>query len=154
MEISFHSHLNSNTVIATKLCTWHDCCAVVACAKMCWDLKASNGITARRSFHWIWIAVKKSLVRLHSNTDVSSPRYKQISIVFRFGNFGWHPFFSINNILGGLWLYCISSVEIFLLLLADISLQHMLIFSIRVYLSDWRSVMKIDSVFLSNDLST
>ena len=63
MEISFHSHLNSNTVIATKFCTWHDSCAVVACAKICCDLMASNGITARRNFHRIWIAGKKSLVK-------------------------------------------------------------------------------------------
>ena len=63
MEISFHSHLDSNTVIATKFCTWHDSCAVVACAKICCDLMASNGITARRSFHRIWIAGKKSLVK-------------------------------------------------------------------------------------------
>ena len=63
MEISFHSHLESNRVIATKFCTWHDSCAVVACAKMCSDLMASNGITARRSFHRIWIAGKKSLVK-------------------------------------------------------------------------------------------
>ena len=63
MEISFHSHLNSNTVIPTKLCTWHDSCAVVACAKICCDLMASNGITARWSCHRIWIAGKKSLVK-------------------------------------------------------------------------------------------
>ena len=63
MEISFHSHLDSNTVIATKFCTWHDSCAVVACAKICCDLMASNGITARRIFHRIWIAGKKSLVK-------------------------------------------------------------------------------------------
>ena len=63
MEISFHSHLDSNTVIATKFCTWHDSCAVVACAKLCCDLMASNGIMARRSFHRIWIAGKKTLVK-------------------------------------------------------------------------------------------
>ena len=63
MEISFHSHLDPNTVIATKFCTWHDSCAVVACAKICCDLIASSGITARRSFHQIWIAGKKSLVK-------------------------------------------------------------------------------------------
>ena len=34
MEISFHSHLDANTVIATKFCTWHDSCAVMACAKI------------------------------------------------------------------------------------------------------------------------
>ena len=39
--------------------------------------------------------------------------------------------FSINNILAGLWLNCISSVEITLFLLADISLQHRA-FSVRV----------------------
>ena len=59
MEISFHSHLDSNTVIATKFWTWHDSCAVVACAKICCDLKTSKGITARQSFHRIWIAGKK-----------------------------------------------------------------------------------------------
>ena len=63
MEISFHSHLDSNTLIATKFCTWHDNCAVVACATICCDLVASNGITARWSFHRIWIAGKKSLVK-------------------------------------------------------------------------------------------
>ena len=61
-EISFHSHLDSNSVIATKFCTWHDSCAVVAFAKMCCDLMASNGITARRRFHRILFAGKKSLV--------------------------------------------------------------------------------------------
>ena len=63
MEISFNSHLHSNTVIATKCCTWHDSCAVVTCAKICCNLMASNRITARRSFHRIWIVGKKSLVK-------------------------------------------------------------------------------------------
>ena len=55
MEIIFHSLLGSNTLIATKFCTWHNSCAVVACAKICCDLMAINGITARRMFHRIWI---------------------------------------------------------------------------------------------------
>ena len=63
MEISFHSHLDPITVIATKFCTWHDSCAVVACAKICCDLMASNGVMARRSFHRIWIAGIKTLVK-------------------------------------------------------------------------------------------
>ena len=63
MEILFHSHLDSNTVIATTLCTWHDSCAVVACANICCDLITSSGITARRSVHRIWIADKKTLVK-------------------------------------------------------------------------------------------
>ena len=62
MEISLHSHLESNRVIATTFCTWHDSCAVVACAKICRDLMARNGITGRRSFHRIWIVGKKTLV--------------------------------------------------------------------------------------------
>ena len=44
-------------MIATKFCTWHYSCAVVACAKICCDLMANNGITA--SFHRIWIAGKE-----------------------------------------------------------------------------------------------
>ena len=63
MEVSFHSHLDSNTVIARKFCTWHDSTAVVACAKICCDLVASNGIMARLSFHRIWIADKNPLVK-------------------------------------------------------------------------------------------
>ena len=45
-----------------------------------------------------------------------------------FGHFGWLPSFLVNNILAGLWLNCISSVEITLFLLADISLQHRALF--------------------------
>ena len=63
MEISLYSHLDSITVIATKFCTWHDSCAVVACAKICCDLMTSNGVMARQSFHRIWIAGKKPLVK-------------------------------------------------------------------------------------------
>ena len=59
MKILFHTHLDSYTVIATKFCTWHDSCAVVACAKICCDLMASNGVMARWSFHRIWIAGQK-----------------------------------------------------------------------------------------------
>ena len=63
MEISFHSRLDSNTVIATKFGTWHDSCVVVACVKICCDLMASNGVKGRRSFHRIWITGKKTLVK-------------------------------------------------------------------------------------------
>ena len=63
MGISIRSHLYSNAVIAAKFCTWHDSCAVVACAKICCDPMASNRVMARRSFHRIWIAGKKALVK-------------------------------------------------------------------------------------------
>ena len=57
------SFVSLSPVIARKFCTWHDSCAVVACAKICCDLVASNGIMARLSFHRIWIADKNPLVK-------------------------------------------------------------------------------------------
>ena len=83
MKISFHSPLDSNTVIATKFCTWHDSCVVVACAKPCCDLMASNEITASESFHRISIAAKKSLMKRYSATikaerGISVPIHKKI----------------------------------------------------------------------------
>ena len=56
--ILFCSHLSFNG-IATKFCTCHGSCAVVACAKICCDLMDNNWITARGSFHRIWIVSKK-----------------------------------------------------------------------------------------------
>ena len=38
-------------------------CVVVACVKIGCDLMASNGITARRNFHRIWIVDQKTLVK-------------------------------------------------------------------------------------------
>ena len=73
MEIS---HLDSNRVIATKFCTWHDSCAVVACTKICCDLMASNGIMARRSLYLIWIAGKKNVSEMGPRTqEVSRSTY-------------------------------------------------------------------------------
>ena len=51
MQWSLHNFVHGTTAVLS----WH--------AKMCCDLMASNGITARRSFHRIWIAGKKSLVK-------------------------------------------------------------------------------------------
>ena len=72
-EISIQSHLDSNTAIATNFCTWHDSCAVVACANICCDLMASNGITARQRFHRIWIAGTKSTVKRGPGLTRSNP---------------------------------------------------------------------------------
>ena len=90
MEISFHSHFDSNTVIATKFCTWHDSCAVVACAKNCCDLMASNGVMTRRNFHRIWVAGKKTLVKRAPGSCVTkiigwacSLAYRQVSNIWR-----------------------------------------------------------------------
>ena len=63
MQISFCCHLDFHKVIATKFCTWHNSCTILACAKMCFHLMASNRITARWIFHWIRILRKKSLVK-------------------------------------------------------------------------------------------
>ena len=65
----------------------------------------------------------------HSNTGLYSTRYEQIPIIFGVWPFWLTPFFfSVNNILAGLWLNCISSVEIILFLLADILLQQRVLF--------------------------
>ena len=63
MAISFYSHFDFNTAIATKFCTWHDSCAVVACPKTCCDLMTNNGNTTRQNSHRIWIASIQSLVK-------------------------------------------------------------------------------------------
>ena len=64
-----------------------------------------------------------------SNTGLSSTQCEQIPIKLGVWPF-WLTlfFFSINNISAGLWLNCISSVEITLFLLADILLQHRALF--------------------------
>ena len=58
MEISFHYHLNFDTVITAKFCTWHD-----SSAKICCDRMASNWIAVRERMHRIGIVGKKSLVK-------------------------------------------------------------------------------------------
>ena len=63
-----------------------------------------------------------------SNTGLSSTQYEQIPIILGVWPFWLNPFFSINYILLGLWFNCISSVEITLILLADILLQHRVLF--------------------------
>ena len=40
---------NSNSVITTKFCTWHDSSAVVPCAELCSDLIAKNGEYSQRN---------------------------------------------------------------------------------------------------------
>ena len=67
IEISFYSHPNSSKVMATKFVTWHDSCAVLACAKFFCHLVTSDWITARRNFHQIWIVSKLLLVKQAPN---------------------------------------------------------------------------------------
>ena len=86
IELSFWSHLNSNKVIPTKFCTWHDSCAVVACAKICCDLMASYWIKARWIFHRIWIASKNPYI---NNCNISGS-FKELMIIqscLKFSNY-------------------------------------------------------------------
>ena len=39
-------------MIVAKYCTWHDSCAVVACAKHCSDMIPYNGVTLKPIFHF------------------------------------------------------------------------------------------------------
>ena len=63
MEISFCSYFDSNKVIATKVCTWHDSCTVVSCAKVCCDLMACSWIIEKQYFYWGWNTSKRLLVK-------------------------------------------------------------------------------------------
>ena len=56
-KILFCSHLNSNNLITTKMCIWHNSLVVVACAQFCSDVITQNGITATLIVHW-WIVVE------------------------------------------------------------------------------------------------
>ena len=84
--------------------------------------------SAKRKDH-LGVSSGWSSVWHRSNTGLSSAQYEQIPIILGVWTFWLTPFiFSVNNILAGLWLNCISSVEITLFLLADILLQHRALF--------------------------
>ena len=56
MEIWFGFNTNRNSVMATIVCTWHDSCAVLACATFCSDLKVINWRRAKRVSRWISVS--------------------------------------------------------------------------------------------------
>ena len=58
MERSFCSYPNYFQVIQTKFYTKYDNCTIMACAKVCENLVASNAITTIRLSHKIWISIK------------------------------------------------------------------------------------------------
>ena len=74
VEILFHCHLNSNAVMDTKFCTWHDSCDAWHVQKICCGLMAGSGITP--SFHRIWIAGKK-------NFSETGPWYGKWTLAFK-----------------------------------------------------------------------
>ena len=84
-------------------------------------------------------------------TGLSSTQYEQIPIIFGVWPFWLTPFFfSVNNILAGLWLNCITSVEITLFLLADILLQHRALFQCKGLVKRLQ-IHYVNWVFFSND---
>ena len=71
MEISFWFHIKSNKVIAIRFCSWHDRCAVVACATFCGDLMASNWIKAKQNFYQIWTKSKTTFSEIDAMVPIS-----------------------------------------------------------------------------------
>ena len=77
----------------------------------------------------------------HLNTGLSSAQYEQIPNIFGVWPFWLTPFFSGSNILAGLWLNCISSVEITLFFWLTYYCSIGPCFSVMVQLSDGRFSM-------------
>ena len=51
-EVQLYSHLKLDELITANLCTCHDSCAVVSCAKICSNIVTMNGVpTAQLSCH-------------------------------------------------------------------------------------------------------
>ena len=63
-----NSPLNYNGMIATNFCTCHNSTAVVACAKVCYDMMARNRIAAKWICDPIWIAGEKSSLQWASGS--------------------------------------------------------------------------------------
>ena len=63
-EISLSSHPSCRKVIIMKFCTWHNSCAVMACAKICSDMTPYDEVTLKKkaTVHWIWITMEKAFV--------------------------------------------------------------------------------------------
>ena len=59
IEIIFCFPVSFNDLLITKMCTWHDSWAAVACAKICSDIINENGITLRPIFQRIWLTTGK-----------------------------------------------------------------------------------------------
>ena len=57
MEIKFCSPLSCSKVIAIKFCTWHDSCAIMACAKFYSDIKPNNRVILKPIFTQIWMTM-------------------------------------------------------------------------------------------------
>ena len=62
LDIPFCYHPNCSEVSDMKFCTWHDSCAVTACAKLGSDMMTYNGVTLKTIFHRIRIWMEKLFV--------------------------------------------------------------------------------------------
>ena len=60
---SFCSYPSCCEVPAIKFFTWHDSCAIMACARFYSDMILHNGVTLKTVFHRIWISMEKSFVK-------------------------------------------------------------------------------------------
>ena len=60
--------LSWNEVIAMKLCTSHDSCAVMACAKFCSSMIPYYGFKLKPILHGIWIAMEKLFMKWVPNS--------------------------------------------------------------------------------------
>ena len=65
IKFVFYCHPKSNKVIAIKVCTHHNSCAVMTCAKVCGDMMTRNGMTEKTptNFPLIWIVMEKLSVK-------------------------------------------------------------------------------------------
>ena len=63
MEISFHSHPSCCPVNAMKFCTWHDSCAIVACAKFYSNKIPYKGVTLKTILNQIGSTMEKLFVK-------------------------------------------------------------------------------------------
>ena len=78
MEIPCCSGPSCSVGIAMKFCTWHDSCAVMACAKFSSDMMPYNGVTLKPIFHQIWIMMEKSFVKCVPGLQITQSKVLHI----------------------------------------------------------------------------
>ena len=100
--ISFCFEPHIHEMIATRFCTWHDSCVVVARAKICSDLMIMVGNTVKQRFHWICAMMQKTLLRLilgHHFIIINSQSRNSTDVQllsWTVTSHGWHLYTSIT----------------------------------------------------------
>ena len=82
MDVSFYSYPSRSEVIDMKLCTWHDCCAVVVCAKFCSNMIPCTRVTLEPIFLRIWMMIEISFMKWAPAFEINNA-YKSLSIELR-----------------------------------------------------------------------